>query len=234
MTKSIIHSQPNIPIKYEDEHLLIIEKPINMLSQPNHSGDADIVTACTEYMASQNRRPPGLIHRLDRPVGGLMMLAKTKRADKKLHQMLRDHEVMKVYLAVVHGNTPSSGNWVHHLRKHKEINQVEILPKKRKRSKRAELSFITLAQNRTLSLVQISLQTGRTHQIRAQFSAEGHPIVGDQRYGIENEDESLNMALRAYRLRLSHPVTGEELDFTSLPDTDSKPFNTFKEHLNKL
>lgn len=234
MTNFIINTNPPIPIKYEDEHLLIIEKPINMLSQPNYSDDADVVSTCTEYMASQNKRAPGLIHRLDRPVGGLMMLAKTKRADKKLHQMIRDHKVMKVYLAIVHGNTPSSGNWVHHLRKDKQINQVEILPKKRKRSKRAELSFITLTQDRTFSLVQISLQTGRTHQIRAQFAAEGHHIVGDQRYGLDTDNEPENMALRAYRLRLVHPVNYEELDFTSLPNLDSDPWNKFKEHLNIL
>ena len=103
--------KPPIPVIFEDDHLLVVEKPVNMLSQADQTGDDDLFSLCKEYVESRGHRNLGLVHRLDRPVGGLLILAKSSIADKQLHQMIRDDQIQKVYLAVVHGITPSRHHW---------------------------------------------------------------------------------------------------------------------------
>lgn len=223
-------TRPNIPIVYEDEHLLIIDKPHNMLSQKDHTEDPDVLSLCKNYLKRKYHKSGsvylGLIHRLDRPVGGLMLLAKTSKAAERLSKQMRDRLIQKTYWAVVHGSPPPNGVLTHHLLKNRQTNVVEPVPASDKQGKKAILSFVKLQEEGELSLLSVHLQTGRPHQIRVQLSAEGYPIWGDYKYGIQNKADGRIIALRATELILEHPITKEEKRL-ALPPPNMIPWNTF-------
>lgn len=207
------NTNPNISIVYEDEHLLVIDKPVNILSQKDHTGDPDVLTLCKQYLQSSARSDNpylGLVHRLDRPVSGLMLLAKTNHAAKSLSQQVRDRTMQKTYWAVASGNPPKNGVLTHHLLKDRESNIVQVVSGDQKKAKQAILSFAKLEQAGDLNLLSIHLQTGRPHQIRVQLAAEGYPIWGDYKYGPDQPD-GRNIALRAVELVFEHPKTHKEI-----------------------
>ena len=222
-------THPDIPIVYEDNHLLIIDKPHELLSQADPTGDPDVLSLCKSYLKREQGKSGsvylGLIHRLDRPTGGLMVLAKTSNAAKRLSRQFRDRTVQKVYHAVVQGDPPVNGILVHHLSKNRDSNIVEVVPPGDPGGKRAELSFQTLKHSGELSLLAVHLQTGRPHQIRVQLAAEGFPIWGDYKYGLQQPD-GRTMALRSVEIRLVHPVQQEEMDF-KLPPPADEPWDRF-------
>lgn len=221
-------THPDIPVIFEDAHLLVIDKPHGVLSQEDHTGDPDVLTLCKQYLArnsSGNTPYLGLLHRLDRPVGGLMMLAKTPQAAKKVSKQIRDRLVQKTYHAVVQGSPPANGVLTHHLCKDRQANTVEVVKAGRRDGKEAILSFARIAQHGELALLSIHLQTGRPHQIRVQLSAEDFPVWGDYRYGRQQPD-GRTMALRAVELRLNHPANRNELQFT-LPRPAKEPWDQF-------
>ncbi|MDZ7773876.1 MAG: RluA family pseudouridine synthase [Balneolaceae bacterium] len=224
-------TKPDIPIFHEDEHLLVVNKPAGLLSQADHTGDPDLLSLCKRYLRAGGARDPflGLVHRLDRPVAGVMMLAKTRRAAEDLARQVRDRLVQKTYRVTVFGKTAVNGVLTHHLEKDRSRNVVTARDETGTDSKEAVLSFARLDMaeegGQTLCLLSVHLQTGRPHQIRVQLAAVGHAVWGDYKYGPEQPDGRA-MALRAYELVLRHPATGKEMRFTSqLPQED--PWNRF-------
>lgn len=228
-------TDPDIPILFEDAHLLVVEKPQGLLSQADHTGDPDLLSLCKEYLRdSGGSRDPflGLLHRLDRPVGGLMMLAKTRKAADSLSRQMRDRQVRKTYRAAVFGETPVNGVLTHYLEKDRSRNVVTALPSPSPGSRKAVLSYARLAESSgesdLLTLLSVHLQTGRPHQIRVQFAAEGHPVWGDYKYGPDGQPEGREMALHAHELGFRHPASGKELQFTS-PLPSREPWTRYGE-----
>ncbi|PAU93902.1 RNA pseudouridine synthase [Aliifodinibius salipaludis] len=213
-------TDPNIPIIYEDEHLLIIEKPAGVLSQKDHTGDPDVLTLCKQYLSrSQNNPFLGLIHRLDRPVSGLMLLAKNRNAANNLSKQVRDRTIQKTYWAITAGSPPRNGVLTHRLYKNSDTNIVEVVPSNQEKGKRAELSFAKLEESDNLHLLSVHLQTGRPHQIRVQLAHEGYPIWGDYKYG-QNQPDGRTMALRAVELVFKHPHTAQHVQFELAPPSE--------------
>lgn len=221
-------TQPDIEILYEDNHLLVINKPAGLLSQEDFSGSPDVLTLCKKYLKKEYNKPGnvflGLLHRLDKPVSGVMMLAKTSKAASRISKQIRNREIDKTYLAVVEGETPKNGFLNHHLIKDEKNNIVNVVSKNMKGSKESSLTYQALAYNKGLSVVKIHLITGRAHQIRVQFAEESYPIWGDKKYG---NDKSQGIALHAYQLNLEHPTLKNELKVQAYPPL-SPPWNAFE------
>lgn len=221
------NTQPDLPIVFEDQHLLIIDKPHDLLSQEDHTGDPDVFSICKQYVSRSVPNNPylGLLHRLDRPVGGLMMLAKTPQAASKISQQLRDRLVQKTYHVIVHGQPPPNGVLTHHLKKNKQTNVVETVSNSNQQGKRAMLSFATIKTADELSLLSVHLQTGRPHQIRVQLATEGFPIWGDYKYGRQQPD-GRTIALRSVEMVFNHPANEKEMRF-ALERPKEEPWNIF-------
>lgn len=205
-----------INILYEDNHILVVEKPINMLSQGDSTKDKDLLTLVKEYIKVKYHKPGnvyvGLIHRLDRPVGGIMVFAKTSKAAARLSKEVAEHKIKKYYLAIVNGIiTEEKGTYQDKIKRLSNGNSIIS-----KDGKEAILDYEVLERNKgkNKTLVKISLKTGRHHQIRVQFASHHHPLCGDQRYG--NEDKT-QIALYAYQLEFIHPTTKEPMVFQLLP-----------------
>ena len=218
---------PDIPILFEDNHLLVVSKPAGVLSQEDHTGRPDLLTLCKEYIKKEHNKPGnvflGLLHRLDRPVSGVMVFAKTSKAASRISEQIRKRTVKKWYLTVVEGTPPKNGFLEHHLLKNKQKNLVEVVQSPQKKSKLAKLTFKTVEQKDHLALVDVNLQTGRAHQIRVQLAAINCPISGDEKYGTARK---YPIALHAYKFRLDHPTKKEPLTFEApLPDT--QPWTKF-------
>jgi len=212
-------------VLYEDNHLIIVVKAPGVLSQEDATGDMDMLTLIKAYLKEKYQKPGnvflGLIHRLDRMVGGVMVFAKTSKGASRLSEQVRNHTVQKKYLAVVHGKTKEEDTLVHYLLKDEKTNTVTVQVSHL--AKRAELHYKRIQFKENLSLVDIDLKTGRPHQIRVQFSHLNHPLLGDKKYGIK--DNVPSVALYAYQLSFYHPITKEYLSFNSKPDLF--PFNLF-------
>ena len=224
----------HVPVLYEDNHLLVVEKPVNVPTQGDSSGDLDLLTMLKEDLKARYDKPGnvylGLIHRLDRPVGGVMVFAKTSKAASRLSEQVRNHSFVKVYYAVLHGTPkPQKGRLEHYLAKDKVKNIVRVVDPSDKEGKQAILEYYILEEikDRTpLSLAEIQLLTGRSHQIRVQFSSIGHPLFGDQKYGAEINKPGQQIALWSHEIRLLHPTKKEEMAFISNPP-DQYPWNLF-------
>ncbi|MDX1637381.1 MAG: RluA family pseudouridine synthase [Balneolaceae bacterium] len=222
------NTQPDIPIVYEDDHLLVIEKPHELLSQPDHTGDPDVVSLCKQYLRQSRSTGSaylGPVHRLDRPVGGLMLLAKSSKSAGRLGEMVRNRTIQKTYHAVVQGTPPPNAFLTHHLVKNRNRNRVSTARPEHDEAREAILSFQKIAQRDELALLAVHLQTGRPHQIRVQLAEEGYPVWGDYKYG-KNQPDGRTMALRAVELRFTHPVTDREMQFR-LPFPSREPWNHF-------
>ncbi|WP_304969321.1 RluA family pseudouridine synthase, partial [Romboutsia ilealis] len=177
-----------IKVIFEDNHLLVVEKPVNILSQGDDTNDKDMVNLLKQYVKEKYNKPGnvyiGLVHRLDRPVGGIMVFAKTSKAASRLSDQVRTKTFKKTYRAVIHGDMNKKEDTLKdYLYKNKKTNMVSVVNKDHKESKNAELSYKTLDKKDGFSLVEIDLKTGRPHQIRVQFASRRHPLFGDQRYG---------------------------------------------------
>lgn len=215
-------SSSPIKIIYEDNHLLVVEKPVNIPTQEDASGDADMLGLLKADLKVRYQKPGnvflGLVHRLDRPVGGVMVFAKTSKAASRLSDQIRRGQFKKVYLAVVH-KTPAepSGTLRHFLLKDRSTNMVRVVNEKTPGAKYAVLDYNILESRQGLSLVKINLHTGRSHQIRVQMAEIGHPLYGDQRYGTDVNRPGQQIALWAAELACEHPTLREEMVFESLP-----------------
>ena len=204
----------NLKIFYEDNHIIVVEKKANILSQADSTKDIDMLTIIKKYIKEKYNKPGnvylGLVHRLDRPVGGIMVFAKTSKAASRLSEEVRNHTLKKTYLAVVHGILEKSdGTFSDYLKKLDNGNTVVTT---KDDGKYSELHYKVLSYNKKdkQTLVEINLITGRHHQIRVQFASRGYPLCGDQRYGKEDKTQ---IALYAYKLDFIHPVTKENMVF---------------------
>ena len=216
-----------ISVLYRDRDLIMIRKPAGIPSQPDPSGQYDLLTALKlEYPAAS------LIHRLDTPTGGVMVFGLTPKATAKLCTLVQDHtSFCKEYLAVL-SSPPfmNEGQLTDYLFHDKQKNRAFVADGKRKGCKEAVLDYrvlSTLPDGHTLILVRLS--TGRTHQIRVQFASRGFPLVGDGKYG--SREKAPYIGLWAYRLTFPHPVTGKELTASAIPDTDIMPWCLFQDQI---
>mgnify|MGYP002510242256 CR=1 FL=1 len=204
----------DIRILHEDNHVLVVEKPVNIPVQEDASRDKDLLTMLKEDIKVRYNKPGNvylaLVHRLDRPVGGVMLFAKTSKAASRLSNVIRKNELSRKYLAVVHGKPKrSKGQLQHYLYKDTKRNIVTAVDEHHKDGKKAILDYDVLQSNDQFSLVSVQLHTGRSHQIRVQLSTIGHPLYGDQKYGRRQNEVGEQIALWAYELQFPHPTTKE-------------------------
>lgn len=206
-------------IVYEDNHVLVAVKPPNMLSQADKTGDTDILTELKEYIRIKYQKPGnvylGLVHRLDRPVGGLMVFAKTSKAATRLSAQMQKHDMGREYLCVCEGSIQTPFTLTDWLVKDERLNRVSVCPADRPGAQKAILHGTPLSSADGRSLVAIRLETGRNHQIRVQMAHSGHPLWGDNRYGHGIPGQQI--ALWGYRLTFEHPTTHELMAFTHRP-----------------
>lgn len=219
----------DIKILYEDNHLLVVVKPAGILSQEDKTGDADMLTKLKAYLKEKYQKPGnvylGLVHRLDRRVSGVMVFAKTSKAASRLSEAIRKHEFHKEYLAVIAGEIhPREGVLKHYLRKAEAGKGMiaEVVSKEAEHAKEAILEYCLLKSRfidgEILSLVGINLITGRYNQIRAQFSAIGHPLVNDYKYQYRGRNYGDELGLVCSQIKFPHPTKKEIIAFRYFPD----------------
>lgn len=210
-------------IIYEDNHLLVVDKPINVPMQLDNSKDEDMLSSLKSYIKEKYNKPGnvylGLVHRLDRPVSGVCVFARTSKAASRLTKQINDHNFKKQYIAIVEDNgLKDSDCFEDRLLKDPKTNISKIDTQ----GKFAKLTYEVIARKGNLAKVLINLETGRSHQIRVQFSSRNHPLWGDQKYNKKAIPQT-QIALHSYSLTFNHPTTGEEMTFISKPNR--KPFD---------
>ena len=205
-----------LEVLYEDNHIIVVVKPYNVLSQGDSTGDTSIMDMVKDYIKVKYHKPGnvylGLVHRLDRPVGGIMVFARSSKAASRLTKAFNEHKITKKYLAIVHGKMEKEKDTlVDKIEKTSDGNSIIS-----ESGKEAILDYEVLDYNKEndCSLVSIVLKTGRHHQIRVQFSSRGHYLLGDQRYGVLDNKQ---ISLFSYYLSFEHPVTHEVLEFKKMP-----------------
>ena len=213
----------DLKVIYEDNHIIVVEKKPNIPSQADKTEDIDMLSIVKSYIKEKYQKAGnvylGLIHRLDRPVGGIMIFAKTSKAASRLSNEVREKVFKKKYLAVVDGKLDKKeGVLEDYLYKDERNNISKVVKKEKKNAKYAKLEYKVLKYNKIkdLSLLEINLHTGRHHQIRVQLSNMGHSIFGDQKYGTRGRGKQI--ALWAYELAIIHPTTKEKMTFTDMPE----------------
>lgn len=211
-----------LKVLYEDNHIIVVEKPVNVPSQGDKTGDIDMLTIIKEYLKEKYNKPGnvylGLVHRLDRPVGGVMVFAKTSKAASRLSMQVREKILKKAYLVIVNGKMENKKATLEdYLLKNERNNMSKVVKEETKNAKLAILDYEELkyVPEINLSLLKVNLHTGRHHQIRVQFSSRNHSIYGDQKYGGRGHGKQI--CLWAYELTIKHPITREEMCFKSIP-----------------
>ena len=207
----------NLNILHEDNHIIIVEKRAGLLTQGDSSGSPTLIEKIKKYIKIKHNKPGdvflGMVQRLDKPVSGTLVFAKTSKAAKRLNEEFRKRDVIKMYLAVVHGGDHlEKGKWnelTHYISK--DDGYIQIDDHETKGGKKALLKFIKISSGNDSSLFLVKLETGLKHQIRAQLSKIGFPIIGDKKYGstVKFRDESI--LLHSYYLEFSHPTTKESV-----------------------
>ena len=207
-------------ILYEDNHLLVVEKPENLPVQADASGDGDLLTLLKAYIKEKYQKPGdvylGLVHRLDRPVGGVMVFARTSKAAARLTAQFKDRRAKKRYAAIVEGDPKPSSECTDWLFKDEATNTTRVVKEDTVGAKRACLRYQTLAKAEGTALLDVELFTGRPHQIRVQLSSRNLPIVGDMRYH-PNAKAGTQIRLWSYMLTVMHPTLNEPMTFYSIP-----------------
>ncbi len=223
-------------ILYEDNHIIVAEKPQNMIIAGDATGDESMHAALKEYVRVKYNKPGeaylGLVHRLDRPAGGLAVFARTSKAASRLAEQLKENELKRTYYCVVRGvPRETAGRLVNYLKKNERTNTVEVVPQSVEGAKKAILNYKLLQKietpEGTLSLLQVKLETGRSHQIRVQMAHIGCPLWGDQRYGFGINKKGQQLALYSVKLALIHPTKKESMQFICYPP-EIAPWTLFK------
>ncbi len=210
----------DIEILFEDNDILVINKPVGILSENSQKGEQGIIT----YLQNESRKDLHLLHRLDREVGGVMVFAKNKKSASSLSTDIANGKFYKSYLAVTDG-IPENDEGVYKdlLFKDSKKNRSFVVNRMRKGVREASLEYVVLKKSEKKALVRVLLHTGRTHQIRVQFSSRKTPLTGDGRYG--SKDRECNIALHSHKISFNHPKTKEMVEFVSNPDFNIYPWN---------
>ena len=218
-----------VKVLYEDNHIIVAIKPCGVLSQSDGSGNPDMLTILKAYIKEKYSKPGevylGLVHRLDRPVSGVMVFARTSKAASRLSEQIRTRKVEKIYRCVVKGVLEGSGRLENYIFKDESRNMVTVSDTERPGYKPSYLDYKALASKDGLTLVEVRLGTGRSHQIRAQMAHAGYPLFADQKYG-EADKGCKDIALEAYKLSFEHPVKREFITFEA-PIPQEFPWNLF-------
>ncbi len=209
----------DLDVLYLDNHLLVVRKPIGMLVQGNHTSDDNLLDLGKAFLKVKFNKPGnvflGLVHRLDRPVSGVVVFARTSTAARRLSEQFRKRTVEKRYWALVQGKISENGRLVNYLARRQTKSRVV---EDENRGQRAELSFERLAYKDGVSWVEVDLATGRHHQIRVQFAHFGHPLLGDYKYGSRKPFPNRSVALHARSLSVVHPTKKEQMTFEAEPE----------------
>lgn len=223
-------------ILHEDNHIIVAEKPQNTIIAGDITGDESMFDILKQYIKEKYNKPGeaflGLVHRLDRPAGGLAVFARTSKAASRLQEQLKNNELKRTYYCVVRGVPANANNrLVDYLKKNEKTNTVDVVPPAVEGAKKAILNYKLLQTIETkegpLSLIQVQLETGRSHQIRVQMAHMGCPLWGDQRYGFNVNKKGQQLALYAVKLRLIHPTKKESMQFICYPP-DIAPWTSFR------
>lgn len=225
-------------IIFEDNHLLVINKSPSEIVQGDKTGDAPLSDILKDFLKKKYDKPfeayLGVAHRLDRPVSGIVVFAKTSKALSRLNEIFRDRKVEKKYWAVVKNAPPKdSDTLIHYLIKNEKLNKSRIVDAQTKNALRCELSYKVIARSTNYYLLEINPLTGRHHQIRVQLSAIGCPIKGDLKYGFSRSNENGSIHLHARQLSFMHPVKKEEIVFKAEPPSDAV-WNALKNNLTGI
>ena len=223
-------NEVKLNVLYEDNHVLCVEKPCNIPVQEDDSHDEDLLSICKQYLKEKYNKPGnvycGLVHRLDRPVGGVMVFAKTSKGASRLSDSVRTHKLEKEYLAILDGvPNKKSDTLVDYLVKDQKRNMVTTTTPDK--GKKCILHYDTIATINNQTLVHIKLETGRSHQIRVQFASRNLPLVHDQRYNKHTTKGQI--ALYAYRLTFPHPTLKTPITVTHRPPLHN-PWTTFEDY----
>jgi len=224
----------NIPILYEDNHLLVVEKPPGIPSQEDDTKVPDMLTLLKEDIKVRFNKPGnvylGLVHRLDQPVGGAMLFAKTSKAASRMSEAVRSRQFAKTYMCIVHGHlSATEQRLTHYIEKDTKLNKVTVYNKPIGAAKQAILSYKKVASNSNYTLIAVQLETGRPHQIRAQMAHIGHPLLGDTKYG-QNRSHHHTICLWSTSIGVPHPTTKNYMQFTSVPPlSEAHWYNQFSE-----
>ncbi len=213
-------------ILYEDNHIIAVNKRPSDLSQGDRSGDPSLDDEVKKYIAKKYNKPGevflGVVHRLDRPVSGVILYARTSKALSRLNEMFRTSEVMKVYLAIVKNRPPEdTGTISHYLKKNEKQNKTYVYDTEVKGSKKASLTYRVAGRSDRYYLLEVILHSGRHHQIRAQLAEIGCPVKGDLKYGFSRSNDDGSISLMARRLEFIHPVKKVKVMITApFPEGD--------------
>lgn len=218
-------TRSNLKVLYEDNHLIIINKRAGDIVQGDKTGDVPLSEIVKDYIALKYEKPGkvflGVVHRLDRPTSGIVVFARTSKALERMNRKLRDRQVEKTYWALVQGHPMAKKQTLeHHLKKNPRNNKSTAFRHAGEGTKRAVLHYNTLLQLDAFSLLEISLETGRHHQIRSQLSASGHPIKGDLKYGSKRSNKDGSIHLHARKIAFEHPVKKSPLEIVAEPHSD--------------
>ena len=216
-------------IIFIDNHLIAVTKPAGLLTQPDRNTDESLIDQTRQWIKEKYNKPNniflGLVHRLDRNVSGVVLFARTSKAASRLSKQFREGTPKKHYRAIVLGKLKEEHTTlVHYLRKEKSL-RATVFPRETSTAKRSELSYEVINSIENKSLLEVSLSTGRFHQIRAQMAFIGHPIIGDVKYGAPEPLPNQEIALYAHKLVFSHPVSNEEITLTA---PEPKTWEQFK------
>jgi 23S rRNA pseudouridine1911/1915/1917 synthase len=210
-------------IIFEDNHLLVINKDTGVLVQGDKTGDTPLSDLAKAYVKEKYQKPGevfmGVIHRIDRPVSGLVLMARTSKALERMNEQFKNREIEKKYLAVVRNRPPANaGNLVHWLIKNPETNVTKAYEKEVPNSMRSELNYKLIGELDGFYLLDVNPITGRPHQIRVQLASMNCPIVGDNKYGYPRGNKDKSICLHAHQVKFMHPVKKEEMQlFAALP-----------------
>lgn len=216
----------NLKVVYEDNHIIVVIKPPKVPTQADKTGDLDLLSMVKEYIKVKYNKPGevylGLVHRLDRMVGGLIVFARTSKAASRISEYIRNREFKKRYICIVNGRLDGKGVLTDYLVKNERLNMSRVVKKDAKNAKEAVLEYEAITKfkynNKDYTLVKINLKTGRHHQIRLQMANFGYPLYGDIKYGNKVNKVGQDLALWSYYLSFYHPTKDEYLEFTFMPN----------------
>ncbi len=224
-------------ILYEDNHIIIINKLPSEIVQGDKTGDMPMSDLVKAYIAKKYQKPGnvflGVVHRIDRPVSGAVIFARTSKGLTRLNAMLQNRELQKKYWAVVKNEPPAeSGTLIHHLQKNEKQNKSYPVTEATSNSKRAELHYQLLSRSRDYRLLEVELITGRHHQVRAQLAAINCPIKGDLKYGFDRSNSDASIHLHARKLTFRHPVSNELINIVA-PVPDENLWKFFEKEVSE-